>query len=175
MISCAVVVLDDISEYDKKLDSYTCSQVFLYYLAVNFCVGLPLTVWPMFVSFAPIAKGWWVGANCIQGGVNKEFGVQILSAVICFPHLFATKKRPHTLHRSSTFFACISILKYCDYSYKLLPYSGVKKIVGHLRAICIYSPMCVDHYITRLQISTGRLVRKDRSSISLVPRPTSTV
>ena len=26
--------------------------------------------------------------------------------------------------------------------------------------------MCADHYITRLQISTGRLVRKDRSSTS---------
>ena len=105
------MVLDDISEYDKKLDSYTCTcsqvdvykimNVFLYYHAVNFCVGLPLkrnTVGPMFVvfihrSFAPIAKGWWVGANCVQGGVNTEFVVQIickLSAVIGFPCLFVS-------------------------------------------------------------------------------------
>ena len=61
---------------------------------------LPLKRNTMFVvfihhSFALIAKGWWVGANCIQGVVNKEFGVQILcklSAVtcICFPHLFVS-------------------------------------------------------------------------------------
>ena len=90
------MVLDDISEY-YHIHMYMQHIVFLYYHAVNFCVGLPLkrnTVGPMFVVSLVCTdrKGWCVGAiNCIQGGVDKEFGVQILCklyAVICFPLLF---------------------------------------------------------------------------------------
>ena len=95
--SLHVVVLDDISEY-YHIHMYMQRINFLYYHAVNFCVGLPLKRNIFVVSLVCTdRKGWWVDAiNCVQGGVDKEFGVQILYAVICFP-LYPPLRSGHTL------------------------------------------------------------------------------
>ena len=63
-------------------------------------------------------------ANCLQ-----------LYVFLVFLSLTSTKKRPHTLHRSSTFFACISILKYCHKNSRLI--LGLKKSRLFMRDIVV--------------------------------------
>ena len=91
--------------------------VFLYYLACQLLCG-PSTqkeyclahVYPSLVC---------TDSKRMVGGVPIVSREVLMSAANCLQlYVFlvflspaSTKKRPHTLHRSSTFFACISILK----------------------------------------------------------------
>ena len=82
---------------------------------------------------------------------------QQLYVPLFFLPLASTKKRPHTLHCSFPFIACVSIQTYANYSLNTIALINgqKKKKGGYICVLCTCSPICDDDYINCLPISSG--------------------